>query len=221
MKGGYLTIGHWRGVAVRVHWATPIGAAFMTARPFSPAAWLAIVVVILVHELGHAAVVRWCGARVLAIDLNAIGGTCRWSGRVSALQRSLIAWGGVAAQVLLAIATIVVLPYLGRPETSGRALMDVAYVLTASNLLLALLNLIPIAPLDGVEAWRLVRAIRGPKPPRRATEVDDRIPRWMMDRGLREQLDRVFAASDDDPPPRRPDVERMKEDTVPPDRRKS
>jgi hypothetical protein len=50
--------------------------------------------------------------------------------------------------------------------------------------------------------------------------VDDRIPRWMMDRGLREQLDRVLAASDDDPPPRRPDAERMKEDTATSDRRK-
>jgi membrane-associated protease RseP (regulator of RpoE activity) len=220
MKDGYLTIGRWRGVDVRVHWTTPIGAVCMTARPFSPAAWLAIVVVILVHELGHAAVVRWCGARVHAIDVHAIGGTCRWSGRVSGLQRSWIAWGGVGAQVLLAVATIVVLPYLGRPETSGRALMDVAYVFTASNLLIALLNLIPVAPLDGVEAWRIVRAIRGPKRPRRATEVDDRIPRWMMDRGLREQLDRVLAASDDDPPPRRPDAERIEKDTATSDRRK-
>jgi hypothetical protein len=50
--------------------------------------------------------------------------------------------------------------------------------------------------------------------------VDDRIPRWMMDRGLREQLDRVLAASDDDPPPRRPDAERIEKDTATSDRRK-
>lgn len=216
MGDGYLGLGRWRGIAVRVHWTTPIGAALLTMRPFSPAAWLAFVVVILVHEVGHAVVVRWCGGTVHAINVTGVGGTCWWSGRVSPLRRAAIAWGGVGAQLLLAVATIVALPYVGRPETSSSALVDVAYVLTVSNVLMALVNLVPIAPLDGAEAWRVVRLLRGPRPPLPATVVDDRLPVGRLDATVRDQLDRIFAASDDVSSPR----ERTETSTVPPGRRK-
>ena len=65
-----------------------------------------------------------------------------------------IAWGGVLAQsILLAVACVVVWLF-----GSGRstAAADLSYALVVSNAFMVLLNLLPMHPFDGVEAWRIV-----------------------------------------------------------------
>jgi hypothetical protein len=51
---GYLTIGRALGAPVRMHWTTPLGA-WILGRGHA-AGVLGFVVIVLVHELGHAAV---------------------------------------------------------------------------------------------------------------------------------------------------------------------
>jgi hypothetical protein len=151
---GYFTLGHWRGIPIRMHWTTPIGALIFTRFEFIPVIWLGFVVIVLVHEFGHARMVRWCGAAVLSIDMDALGGSCSWEGSGSPLQRALIAWGGVLAQLVLFGAVKIVDATAGWPPTLGG--FQLLGMLTSMNLYIAVFNLIPFPPLDGWQAWRLV-----------------------------------------------------------------
>jgi Zn-dependent protease len=156
-QGGYLTLGRWRGVPVRVHVLTPLGALFFTRFRFEPGAWLGFFLVILLHEIGHALLVMRYRLRVSSIDLHAYGGVCRWSGGAGEWERAVIAWGGVLAQAALFAVTASIVQVAGLPSTLFvRELVDV-FLLT--NLLLMTINLLPFPPLDGAEAWKLGRLL--------------------------------------------------------------
>jgi hypothetical protein len=154
---GYLPLGAWQGVPIRVHWSTPIACLIFSGFSFRPVAWFAILTLILFHELGHAFVVKRAGGKVLSADLTAFGGVCRWQGEVSNVGRAAIAWGGVWAQLLVYVITAATLFFWGQP--SNHATQELASVYTSSNLWMAMFNLIPIPPLDGAEAWKLFPAL--------------------------------------------------------------
>ncbi len=153
-KHSYWTLGHWRGIPIRLHWSTPIGLVIFTRFEFAPMIWLGFIVIILVHEFGHALLVRRCGAEVVSIDMDALGGSCSWEGEVSHTQRALIAWGGVLAQlVLFVVAT------MGEATAGWSATLEGSQLLgmlTRMNLFIAAFNLIPFPPLDGWHAWRFI-----------------------------------------------------------------
>lgn len=157
MKLGSLTIGHWRGVPVRMHWTAVLGAFVFSGFRMAPAYWFGYLLVIVVHELGHAAVAQSAGAEVLEAVISGVGGVCRWRGSVSFIQRSLIAWGGVLAQGVLLVGTLLGVELLGAPRAIGAEQMVAAF--TVSNGILIALNLLPIPPLDGAEAWRIFRRL--------------------------------------------------------------
>jgi len=154
---GYFRVGRVRGAPVRIHWTTPIGAflfsGMIVGAAFAPGAWAAFVLLVLVHELGHAALVRRFGLRVLAIDVHGAGGACRWQGHATELQRAKIAWGGVLAQALLLVATALVAPIAPREPLVAQ----IVQTWTATNVLMIAFNLLPIRGLDGAEAWTLLR----------------------------------------------------------------
>jgi Zn-dependent protease len=150
---GYLELGEVRGIPLRLHWTLPLGMLLFGG--LSPAFWLAFLVLVLVHEAGHALLARRYGFKVLAIEVTGFGGLCRWFGRATDRQRSVIAWGGVAAQALLLIGTLLTVLVIGWPVSwFGRALVS-AFVET--NAFLIALNLLPFAPFDGKDAWQLPR----------------------------------------------------------------
>lgn len=153
-QDGYFTLGHWRGIPIRMHWVTPIGAFIFTRFEFVPVIWLGFALIVLVHEFGHALMVRWCDATVLSIDMDALGGSCSWEGAVSPIQRAFIAWGGVLAQLVLFVAVRIVDATAGWPATLGG--FQLLGMLTSTNLRIAAFNLIPFPPLDGWQAWQLV-----------------------------------------------------------------
>lgn len=152
-RDGFLVLGHvWRA-PIRVHWSTPIVAFALTGLSFVPGAWLGFLVLVLVHELGHAAVARACGAHVVSVNAHGLGGTCEWYGDVTAKQRAFIAWGGVLAQAAL----YVIARFAGIVLPSWGFIGEFMYALTVTNIILIVVNLLPIRPLDGAEAWRLFR----------------------------------------------------------------
>lgn len=153
-QDSYFTLGHWRGIPIRIHWTMPLGALIFTRFEFVPVLWLGFVLIVLAHEFGHALTVRRCGAQVLSIDMDALGGSCSWEGEVSSLQRALIAWGGVVAQVGLFAAVKIADATAEWPTTLGG--FQLLSMLTSTNLRIAAFNLIPLPPLDGWQAWRLV-----------------------------------------------------------------
>jgi Zn-dependent protease len=153
-QGGYFTLGHWRGLPIRLHWTTPLGAFIFTRFEFVPIIWFGFALIVLVHEYGHALMVRRCGATVLSIDMDGLGGSCSWAGEVSHLQRALIAWGGVLAQLVLFIGVKTVDTTAGWPVTLGG--VQLLSMLTSTNLRIAAFNLIPFPPFDGWQAWRVI-----------------------------------------------------------------
>ena len=68
-------------------------------------------------------------------------------------ERALVAWGGVLAQLPILVVTLAVVAALGSPTQPFLA--DLVYAFTVTNAILIGLNLIPLGPLDGKEAWPL------------------------------------------------------------------
>src|SRR5687767_12828534 len=132
LERGYWTAFRVRGAPVRLHWTIPLGALLFGGFRFVPAFWGAFFLLILIHELGHATLVRAFGHRVMSIDILGFGGFCRWSGVATQSERGAIAWGGVLAQAVALIVTFVVLLVFGRPTTIYGA--QVAEVFISTNL---------------------------------------------------------------------------------------
>jgi Zn-dependent protease len=156
---GYFLVGRWLGTPVRVHWTAPIGALVFSGAKLAPGAWLAFAIVVLAHEQGHALLARVFRLRVTGIDLHGAGGECRYAGNPTPVQRAVVAWGGVLGQLAL-LAVVAVLAARFQPGREG-FVADLVQAATAANVLLALFNLLPVAPFDGREAWALVPALFG------------------------------------------------------------
>jgi Zn-dependent protease len=140
---------------VVIHWTVLALAVIVSRFSFRPGAWLAIFAIILIHELGHATAVLKARAAVVAIRMDATGGCCEWMGGVTRAQRLAIVWGGVLAQLLLWVITLGAFMYLGPPTSAFSG--DFIGALLEWNLIMVALNLLPVKPLDGYEAWRLIR----------------------------------------------------------------
>jgi hypothetical protein len=156
-RSGYWRLGRWHGAPVLLHFSVLLGLLVFGGFRSSLGFFVAYPCLILVHELGHAALVRRCGHRVVGIEVTGLGGVCHWSGNASPFEEALIAWGGVLAQLALFALTLLWLKLL--PPKSELA-WDLTATFTHTNLWLVAVNLIPIPPLDGARAWGIFRAFR-------------------------------------------------------------
>jgi hypothetical protein len=153
---GNLVLGSFRGARIRLHWTVLLGVLIFSGFHPSFGFLLAYPVLIFVHELGHALLVARFGHRVVGIELTGAGGECQWSGNSSPFEESVIAWGGVLAQSLLLALSLL---WSWRVPVRSSALnWQVVSVFTHTNSYLMILNLIPVAPLDGARAWHIVTA---------------------------------------------------------------
>jgi Zn-dependent protease len=164
-RQGFLGIGRIGGAPIRLHWSVPLGVVAFSGFRLAPGAWLAVVLIILVHELGHAVAVRAAGQRVVAVDVMAFGGLCRFDGYPTPRGRVAIAWAGVLAQAVLLLGTLAGVRLLGAPSNHFAA--DMVGAFTGANRWMILVNLLPIPPLDGVEAWGIMSLVRAARARRR------------------------------------------------------
>jgi len=152
--GATLTLARVRGVAIRAHWSLPLGLFFFSFGGGLVAA-AGVTLLVMIHELGHAAVVVRLGYRVRALTFHAFGGECGWDGTATRREEAEIALAGPLAQLVV----------LGLALLAPRLPRDVRDVLVDRNALLIAFNLLPIGPLDGATAIRLLRM--RPRRPRR------------------------------------------------------
>jgi hypothetical protein len=107
---------------------------------------------------------------VESIRIHGIGGECHFSGPARPLDVSIIAWGGVLAQAMVFGATYALLSFGLVP--SEPLLGSMFHVWLEPNLVLIGLNLLPLRPFDGAEAWKIFGRLRrrkrrpDPKPAR-------------------------------------------------------
>ena len=152
-SSGFIRVGRFGRAPVRVHWSTPIGLFLLSGLSFNPLVWAALLLIIFVHEMGHAILARRHRLDLLSIDITGIGGVCRLSGDPTLTEAATVAWGGVLAQAALLVAALVVRMVV---HFVAAGLLDGVFdTLITTNLILIGLNLLPIEPLDGKVAWRL------------------------------------------------------------------
>jgi Zn-dependent protease len=150
-----------RGVDTYVHWSVFAVAAFILAGVVhSP--WLTLfglflyIAVLLIHESGHL-IAAQRGCRVQSIQLYPIFGITRFETPWSRLDHCVIAWGGVLAQAVVFIPLVMWVAIFGYPKTAG---VDMIFaILGFFSLGVAVLNLLPIPPLDGSVAWGILPAL--------------------------------------------------------------
>lgn len=152
---GYWNVGRIMGVPIRLHWSIPVGAFVFGHFRFVPGFWVGFFLLVLIHELGHAFLVKRRGLRNREIRVHGLGGVSIHE-RGSLYDQSIIAWGGVLAQLLvLYVPTKIVTSLVPIPPVAFLHELLSAFLYT--NLILAAFNLIPIAPFDGANAWKFPR----------------------------------------------------------------
>ena len=119
---------------------------------------LAGFVSILVHELGHALTIRKFGLPT-EITLHAFGGYAIYpDGRLDRKQSFLVTAAGPGLQIALALLLIVVYRFIPIPPES--LLNRLVINLIGVSIIWALLNCLPIYPMDG---GKMMAAILGPR----------------------------------------------------------
>ena len=146
------------GVDVYVHWSVfVIAAIFLIAAIEHPAGTFSALVcyflVLLIHECGHMIVARKRGCQVECIEIYPIHGHTRFTTPWSRYDHCLIAWGGVIAQLVVALPLIAWTALFG--YTPFGPLNAVLAILGGFSMVVAVFNLLPVVPLDGSIAWGL------------------------------------------------------------------
>jgi len=150
-SSGYLQLRVLRA-PLRVHWTAPIGVLVFSGFSLNPLDWGAIVLLMIVHELGHASLARRYHLRIVSIDITAVGGACRVVGDPTLTEAAMVAWGGVLAQGGLLVAALLARMLVHVVTGMFDGMFD---ILITTNAILIVLNLLPIRGLDGETAWRL------------------------------------------------------------------
>lgn len=111
---------------------------------------------ILVHELGHALTARRYGSNVYIV-LQAFGGYAAYSGaRISRKQSFLITAAGPAIQIALGFLMLGLLQVIPTMSSYGIYFLE---MLMFISFFWAILNLLPVVPLDG---GQMMNAVLGP-----------------------------------------------------------
>lgn len=155
-RGGVLHVRIPRLPPLELHWTLLLGMLFFGRGTLGGA--LGFFVLVLGHELGHAALVRARGLRTIAIAMHWMGGECRYDGgSATPLDQAIIAWGGVLAQAAILVPALVLAETLA---PGPGVVAELLSVLVVANLLMIVLNLLPIPALDGGRAWQVFGLLR-------------------------------------------------------------
>lgn len=161
MKNGYWNLGTWKNIPFYLHWSVFLWLP-MYWSSYHDLAWaelslVAFLALLVAHEVGHAVAAMSRSLRVYAIELHALRGLCWHEPAYREADEVLVAWGGVLGQfcvLLLALAA----QYLLAVFAPGLLypLAPLFHVFIKANLVIAAINLLPVEPLDGHRAWRII-----------------------------------------------------------------
>lgn len=152
------------GFPVSVHWmfwlnTALLGGAISASSPAEMRALVAFMIAaflsVLIHELGHASVMRRFGDRSVKVVLYAFGGYAQGSRWFSRWQDILLTAAGPGLQIAAGLAVYFT---LGIVKPSPGWLTYLAERFIFVSIFWAVLNLVPILPLDG---GRLCAGITG------------------------------------------------------------
>lgn len=164
LRGSWLRFRSWRilGAAVYIHTYVLVAMAALLVLALKN--WIlaltcliSYVAIIFAHEVGHAVVARRLGYEVTAIRIGLFHGRCEYEHPDSPWDASLVSWGGVLAQLLVAAFVFAIAAVVsGRLSNYfGPVVIFLGYI----NVVIAGMNLTPRAPFDGYLAWRIFPAL--------------------------------------------------------------
>jgi stage IV sporulation protein FB len=165
MEQNYWQLGRWLRIPVAMHWTVLIAVVWLylffwdlLATAIASLAYFALLVA---HEFGHVAVLRWRRIAVESIELNGLHGRTS-HGWASPGNDILVAWGGVGAQLL-----VLLLAFAAGASLDMRTLPAVAliagpllFVFIKLNVVLMIVALLPLGPFDGHAAWAAIPWLR-------------------------------------------------------------
>ncbi len=153
------------GVPVFVHRSYLFGGLFIALMATTDIRGIvgycvACAALLAIHESGHAVVARAVGLKVHSIELSGIRGLCRMDVPQRARDIWLVYSAGLAAQVLVLLATLAVIAVRGAPDAPFG--MAVTTTFTWVNAMLICINLLPGRTFhgqltDGGALWGIAR----------------------------------------------------------------
>ncbi len=165
MEHNYWQLGSWRRTPVAMHWTVLLVPPWLYLLFWDLLATLvgslAFFALLVVHELGHVFVLRRRRIPVESVTLYGLHGETRY-GFASPRDESLVAWGGVAAQLLvlvLAVAAAYLMP-ASIPALVSAILGPLYFIFVKVNIILMVVVLLPIGPFDGRAAWAAIPQMR-------------------------------------------------------------
>jgi Zn-dependent protease/CBS domain-containing protein len=156
------------GAAVHVHFTFLLLLIFLLVSGFDstqPVALylcyvFAIVASVLLHEAAHAMAAWRCGVRTVEVTLFPTGGVSRFDRAPSTKQELWIALAGPLANLLIAASMFGILASQGKLprdfSLGGTGSANLLVQIGLGNLVLAVFNLLPAAPMDG---GRILRSL--------------------------------------------------------------
>jgi hypothetical protein len=149
------------GVPVFIHWTFFVGGlgiAFVFGQGQLNSIFpliIAYVLLILIHELGHAYGAKIAGSEVYRIEVKGSGGWCYAEDNFYFMEKLVFYAGGLIAQVILFFLTIIFLFIFGQPSSNFLSLM--LFVFTFINGIVFFINLFPYGENDGKKIYDLIR----------------------------------------------------------------
>jgi Zn-dependent protease len=163
-NAGSFRLFRFAGIDVFLHWSWLLVAAFLLStrkHAYSTPAWniaeyLALFLIVLLHEFGHALACRQVGGVANRIVLWPLGGVAFVSPppRPGPILWSLVAGPLVNAVLIPVLMLVGVLLRQSGVATAGSDLATWLWMVSAINLVLLVFNLLPIYPLDGGQILR-------------------------------------------------------------------
>lgn len=165
MERGYWAIGKIGQIPFFCHWTLLLWLPWCWWRGDTVGETLlsfpAFILLMAVHEYGHAFAAKYKRVRVDAIKLYLFHGMCEHEQPYYETSHVFIAWAGVLAQLALLLLALALQTLLFRfAPLSYFMLAPLFSVLITINCVIAAINLIPVAPLDGHIAWRIIPLFR-------------------------------------------------------------
>jgi stage IV sporulation protein FB len=162
MEIGRLTrVAQVRGIDVYIHWTIlALAVAILAVSNRGTAATIlgfsAYLALLILHESGHLFMARRRGYQAFSMVIYPFLGLAQYEAPGVRIDRALIAWGGVMAQIVVGVPVTLYVLLLG--YTPFEPLNAVLVILGGYSLCVAIFNLLPIRPLDGSKAWDVIPA---------------------------------------------------------------
>lgn len=159
-------LGRWGGLPVTMHWTVLLAFPwlFLWMRDLVGAAigTVAFLLLLAAHEFGHVYAARWRRIPVYGINFSGMHGETSRGHARTVKDDVLVAWAGVGAQVLVLAAAYGLWMLVGRAGSPLLATLasPVFVVWTQWNIFLMIVALLPIGPMDGHAAWKIIPLVR-------------------------------------------------------------